>query len=116
MRLEGDLARLENSQLVRRSDDFELAYVFKHTLSQETAYSSLLVKRRRQVHRQVAQSIERLYADRLDEFAPLLARHYNEAGDDVKTLEYATRAADGASRIYANGEAVANYSLALDVA
>ncbi len=116
MNLDRSLAQLENSQLIRRAEDLDVAYAFKHTLSQETAYASLLVKKRREVHRQVAQSIERLYADHLDDQAALLAQHYAEAGDDAKTLEYATRAGDAAARIYANVEAVANYSLALDVA
>jgi tetratricopeptide (TPR) repeat protein len=114
--LEDQLLQLENAQLIRRLAEEEAAYLFKHTLSQETAYNSLLVKRRREVHRQVAGSIERLYADRLDEYSALLARHYAEAGDDAKTLEFATRAGDAAARIYAGSEAVENYSLALEVA
>lgn len=124
MNLDRSLEQLETSQLIRRADDpdpsagsgRDLAYVFKHTLSQETAYGSLLVKKRRDVHRQVARSIERLYADSLDDQAALLAQHYAQAGDDEKALEYATRAGDAAMRIYANAEAVAQYSLAIDVA
>ncbi len=116
MNLDRSLAELENSQLIRRAEDLDVAYAFKHTLSQETAYASLLVKKRREVHRRVAQSIERLYGDSLDAQAALLAQHYAEAGDDAKTLEYAMRAGDTAMRIYANAEAVAQYSLALDMA
>ena len=114
--LEGQLTRLENSDLVRRLSEAELAYLFKHTLTQETAYESLLLKKRREIHLRVAQSYEQFYPDRLDEFAVLLAQHYGEAGDDAKTLEYETRAGDVAARRYANAEAFVAYSHALEIA
>jgi tetratricopeptide (TPR) repeat protein len=116
MSLDARLGQLENAQLVRRADDPELAYLFKHTLTQETAYQSLLLKTRREIHRRVAEAIERLHAERLDDYAGILARHYAEAEDDAKTLEYAMRAGDVAARVYANVEALAHYSLALEVA
>ncbi len=116
MSLDTRLAQLEHAQLVRRADDSDPAYLFKHTLTQETAYQSLLVKARREIHRRVAEAIERQYAGRLDENAGILAQHYAQAQDDAKTLEYALRAGDVAARVYANVEALANYSLALKVA
>ncbi len=116
MLLDAQLTQLELSQLIRRSDDQDLAYLFKHTLTQETAYQSLLVKTRREIHRRVAEAIERQYAERLDDYAGILAQHYAQAQDDAKTLEYALRAGDVAARVYANVEALANYSLALEVA
>lgn len=108
------LAELEDLSLVRRSQEDEPAYLFKHALTQESAYQSLLVKTRRQVHRQIAEAYESVYAERLDEFASLLSRHFSEAGVDAKTIEYATRAGDLASRVYANSEAIAHYSLAIE--
>ncbi len=62
--LPAQLAQLENAQLVRRLADEDLAYVFKHTLTQETAYESLLVKKRRAIHRAAVLSDEA----RLDAF------------------------------------------------
>lgn len=124
MILEAQLSQLEDSQLIRRSIETEssagpgagLAYLFKHTLTQETAYESLLLKKRREVHSHVARAYERFYSDRLDEFAALLAQHYGAAGDDAKTLEYEIRAGDVAARKYANAEAVAHYSRGLEIA
>jgi tetratricopeptide (TPR) repeat protein len=110
------LAQLEQSQLIRRLDEDDSAYTFKHILAQEAVYSSLLVKRRRELHRRVAEHYERLYGDALDTVAELLAYHYAEAGDDAKTLRYATLAGDVAAQWYANVEAVAHYSQALAVA
>ncbi len=116
MNLDNQLARLESAQIVHRTDDPDPAYLFKHTLTQETAYQSLLQKRRREIHHRVAQAYETIYADRLDENAALLEQHYAEAGDDAKALTYASLAGDAAARVYANAEAISHYSLALELA
>ncbi len=55
--LTAQLEQLESAQLVRRLPDEERAYLFKHALTQDAAYQSLLVKRRRGIHRLVAQPI-----------------------------------------------------------
>ena len=115
MNLETELVQLETAQLVRRGDDPELQYLFKHALTQEAVYESLLRAKRREIHAQVARVYEDTYAERLDEIAALLAQHYAEAGADAKTLEYATRAGDAAARLYANAEAVMHYTRALEI-
>jgi tetratricopeptide (TPR) repeat protein len=116
MTLDQLLDKLETTQIVNRVSDVEAAYQFKHTLTQETVYRSLLRAKRRETHGQVARTYEELYADRLDEYAPVLAQHYAEAGDDAKTLVYAMRAGDAAARISAHAEAVVFYSQALQIA
>ncbi len=108
------LEQLENAQLVRRLMDEELAYLFKHALTQESAYESILIKRRRELHRRVAEAYEALYAERLDEFAALLAHHYFQGGDYDRTFEYAVRAGDLAAERYAYSEAHLAYRQALD--
>lgn len=113
--LRTQLDQLENTQLLRRLTDEELTYLFKHTLTQESAYESLLQKTRRELHRRVGESYEKFYPDRLDEYAALLAHHYDAANDDEKTLEYATRAGDAAARLYANQEAKAFFLRAIEV-
>jgi tetratricopeptide (TPR) repeat protein len=111
------LAQLEAVQLVRRLSDPELAYIFKHILVQESAYNSVLIKRRRELHRQVAHAIEATFADRLEDLAAMLAHHYAEAGDDpLATLKYARMAGDSASRRYAIAEAIQHYDAALAAA
>jgi tetratricopeptide (TPR) repeat protein len=107
------LAQLENAQLVRRAADEELSYLFKHALTQESAYESLLLKRRRRIHRLVAEAYERSYPDHLDGIASLLAHHFVESGDDEKIVEYAMRAGDHARRLSGQTEAGAHYALAL---
>jgi tetratricopeptide (TPR) repeat protein len=114
--LEPQLAQLESAQLVRRLTEDDLAYLFKHALVQDTAYESLLKHDRKRLHRAVAETLERAYSTRLDEFAARLAQHYAEAGDDAKTLEYATRAGDVAARVYANDEALIYFDQAIRLA
>ncbi len=109
-----ELAELENAQLVRPASNGELTYLFKHGLTQEAAYESLLLKKRHEIHRLVANAYEQLYPDRLDENAALLAKHYAEAGDDDKTFVYAVRSGDAAARVFAYSEAGAHYAQALD--
>ena len=89
---------------------------FKHGLTQDAAYDSLLKNQRRELHHLVAVTYEELYPDHLDEYAALLAQHYAHAGDDAKTLKYSVRAGDVAARIYANAEAVVHYTRALQAA
>src|SRR5205085_8248499 len=88
--------------------------IFRHALTQQAAYDSILNTARREIHLTVAQTYERLYADRLDALAALLARHYAEAGDDAKTVGYAIRAADRAMQRNAQTEARMYYAQALD--
>lgn len=113
-KLAAALTLLERTELVRRSPGEEAEYLFKHILTQESAYDSLLVKKRHEIHQRVAAAYEQLHAERLDEFAALLAEHYSRAGDDAKTLEYSIRAAEAAVRLFAESEAVAHYTRALD--
>ena len=114
MNLETTLATLQAIEILRRLDELGLTYSFKHALMQDKAYQSLLIRTRREVHRRVAEAYEQLYADRLDEFAALLAHHYAQVGDDAKTFEYAIQAGDRAIRLYAYAEARTHLAHALD--
>jgi class 3 adenylate cyclase/tetratricopeptide (TPR) repeat protein len=91
-------------------------YAFHHSLTQESTYGTILLRTRRALHRQVGEAFEELYGDRIEEFAPLLARHFQEAGDDDRTLRYAAIAGDHAAKLYANAEAVTHYTNAIDAA
>ncbi len=108
-----DLRRLE---LVRAVDSDSEEYIFKHALVQDTVYASLLKTDRKELHRAVAVALEQEGQGQLDELAARLAQHYDEAGDARKTLDYAARAGDAAARVYANAEAVTQYTLALTAA
>ena len=74
------LSRLKDSEfLYERGIYPEASYTFKHALTQEVAYQSLLVKRRKELHEKIGQAIERIYEERLEEFYEMLAYHYSRA-------------------------------------
>lgn len=114
--LERHLLTLEKVDLIRESARHpELEYSFRHALAQETVYKSILRKRRKQYHLKVAEALEQLFTDRVEETTPLLAHHLYEAGDP-RAQRYLTLAADAAFRLYANAEAVIHYTRALELA
>jgi class 3 adenylate cyclase/tetratricopeptide (TPR) repeat protein len=115
--LRGRLDMLERVGLIRETARTpEREYAFHHSLTQEAAYGTILRRDRRALHLRVAGALEGLYANRLEDFAPLLARHFQEAGDDERTVRYASLAADHAGRLYANAEAITQYGAAIDAA
>ena len=91
----------------------ELAYMFKHALTQDVAYESLLVQRRRDLHGLVGRAIEELYADRLPEHYEMLAHHFSRAEDWPRALDYLLKAAEKATRAFGLRQALALYGDAL---
>lgn len=112
-----DLRELVGRDLIRVTHNGSQAeFTFRHALTQEAAYGTLLAKHRRAMHRRVAEVLEGKAGDRLVEVAPQLALHFSEAGEDAQTLTYAAMAGDAASRLHASAEAEAHYRTGLDVA
>ena len=112
----GTLSQLETAGLLSlASVQPELEYIFKHPFFQEAAYDSLVKRDRKRLHLQVGEALEDLYADRLPEFAPRLAEHFDQAGEKERALHYYVLAGDTAAQIYANAEAVMHYTRALDI-
>ena len=93
----------------------ELAYMFKHALTHDVAYNSLLMQHRKELHRLVAMAVEELYAERLPESYEMLAYHYERGEVWEKALEYLVKAGQKAQQAYANQEALDHYSRALDI-
>ena len=93
----------------------ELAYMFKHALTQDVAYNSLLIQRRKALHRLVAMAIEELYPERLAEYYEMLAHHYEQAEVWDKALEYLVKAGEKSQQAYASQAALAHFDRALAV-
>lgn len=111
------LRELKAIELIYEKSLFpELAYMFKHALTHEVAYNSLLVQRRRELHRMIAQAIEELYGDRLAEQFEVLAHHFLRAEEWGKALEYLLKAAEKAARAFATREAINLYDQAAEAA
>ena len=116
-RTEDSLRALKAIELIYERSLFpELAYMFKHALTHEVAYNSLLVQRRKELHHLIALAIEELYADRLAEHAEVLGYHFLRAEDWAKALDYLRQAAEKAARAYANREALVLLDQALEAA
>lgn len=86
---------------------------FKHALTQEVAYESLLTERRRELHQRAAEVLEALHAEHPEEAYDQLIYHYPRAGDPEKTVHYLTLFAARAARSYAHAEAAKALSEAL---
>ena len=93
----------------------ELEYAFKHAFTQEATYQGILQQRRKQFHHQVAQGIERLYQERLEEYYEELAHHYSRSDDTEKAVEYLLKAGEKAKASYANEAAIAHFQRALEL-
>jgi class 3 adenylate cyclase/tetratricopeptide (TPR) repeat protein len=91
-------------------------YHFRHALTREVAYDSLLYARRRELHRFIAQGIETLYTDRLDEYVTSLAHHYLEAEEWAQAFRFQRRAGERAQGLFANKNAIAYFRRALTLA
>src|SRR4029079_19249939 len=94
----------------------ELSYMFKHALTHDVAYSTLLTERRRALHRIVGRAIEELYTDRLTEQYETLAHHFELGEDWPKAFDYLVKAGEKAVAAFANSDALGYLARALDVA
>ncbi len=112
--LRRSLAQLQTAEFVYEAQLFpDLEYAFKHALTHEVAYGSVLQDRRRALHAAIVAAIERLYADRLPEQVELLAHHAVRGRLLPKAVRYLREAGSKAIGRSANREAVAYLEEAL---
>lgn len=90
-------------------------FAFKHALIHDVMYEGLLKRERRELHRAVAEAIEETQAERVDEQAPALARHWLVAGDTEAALRYLLTAGRAALARGARAESHRFYSQAADL-
>jgi ABC-type oligopeptide transport system substrate-binding subunit/tetratricopeptide (TPR) repeat protein len=88
-------------------------YRFSHAVFQRYLYNDLSSGERRLLHGEIAEVLEELYAGRTEEIAVQLARHYAEAGEGEKAVEYLLEAGDQAQGLHAHQEAIKHYERAL---
>jgi class 3 adenylate cyclase/predicted ATPase len=92
----------------------DVEYVFKHALTQEVAYNSVLIERRKALHEHTARAIEQLYHDRLEERYSELAHHYSRSNNAAKAVEYLRKTAQQAVLQSAYEAAETSLTVALD--
>jgi tetratricopeptide (TPR) repeat protein len=110
--LEAALVELQRREMVReKSQNPQRTFTFKHVLTQEAAYSSILLSRRRELHSTAADILIR----RTPEAAAEIAHHLLAARQPGRALPYLVQAGDRAARAYATEEAIIHYRQVLDL-
>jgi class 3 adenylate cyclase len=105
------LNELQHKTLIRNRESAE--YIFKHAITHDVTYNSLLISRRKTLHLLTAESIEAIFPDQLEELAPNLGFHFAHGGNPQKAAAYFLQAAEKAERNYANREALNFYRQAI---
>ena len=123
-----ELSGIPDDDLIRMLGDLQLAefiyerpatgdvqYTFKHALTHDVAYQSLLAERRKLLHQRTGQAIETMYANRLDDHLTELARHFDTGGNVVKAVEYLSRSGSRTAMQGAHSEAIGHFTRALEL-
>jgi len=93
------LSILKDSELIYERGIYpESTYVFKHALTQEVVYDSILNKRKRDLHEKVGATLEEVHKENRDEYFEIIAEHYTNSSNYEKGAEYSEMAAMKASR------------------
>jgi tetratricopeptide (TPR) repeat protein len=101
------LSALKDSELIFERGIFpESSYVFRHALTREVVYNSILIKRKRNLHEVVGNTIEELYRDKIDEYYGILAEHYFASENYEKAAEYCNLAGKKAVRAVSFTDAI----------
>ena len=110
------LARLQAAEFVYEQPAFpDVEYIFKHALTQEIAYNSVLIEKRKVLHERTAQAMEEVYRHRLDDHYSELAYHYSRSGNTQKAIDYLQLAGQQAVQRSANTEAISHLTAAIEL-
>ncbi len=109
------LSHLQAGEFIYEQPAFpDIEYTFKHALTQEVAYNSLLLERRKTVHERAAQTMEALFHATLADHYSDLAHHYSRSGNTPKAIDYLYRAGQQAVQRSAHAEAAPHFTAALE--
>jgi len=113
--LKSCLLNLQGLEFIYEKSLFpELEYVFKHILTRQVAYNSLLQQRRKEIHEKIGRAIEALYPDRIEEFYEMLAHHYSRSNDFKKAYHFLKLSGDKVIRNHSASEAFSYYKDAME--
>lgn len=111
--LDPALGTLETREIIREKESVpQREYLFKHAVTQETAYATILMSKRRELNRRVADCLERVDPERVNE----IAWHLVEAKEDARALPYLIGAGERAARAYSIPEAIGYFTRAVEIA
>jgi tetratricopeptide (TPR) repeat protein len=102
------LSVLKDSELIYERGIYpESTYIFRHALTRQVVYDSILTKRKIKLHGEIGNAIEELYKDNIGEHCEVLAGHYITSEDYEKGAEYSSLAAKKARMGASFNDAVA---------
>lgn len=108
------LSALKDLELIYERGIFpQTAFIFKHALTREVVYDSILTKRRKKLHGDIGNAIESHYQARLEEFYEILAYHFSMTENAEKAIEYWHMAGRRALKLYAVDETTEYFTRAL---
>jgi len=108
------LSALKDSELLYERGIYpQSTYIFRHTLTREVVYDSILAARKERLHVQTGDAIEEIYGDNLDEYYAALAEHYIKGNEPTKAVDYSAKAGDKATRLFAWDQAKRHYEAVL---
>jgi predicted ATPase len=114
--LEGTLAELRAAEFIYEQPVLaDTEYIFKHALTQEVAYNSLLIERRKQLHERAGLALESIFAEQLEDHLTQLAHHYSHSDNLDKAVEYLGRAGQQALQRSAYADAIRGLNAAIDL-
>ena len=93
----------------------DLEYTFKHALTHDVAYNSVLNERRRLLHERIGSGLESVYRDNLGDHLAALTHHYAHSGNHEKAVEYCLLAIEQSTERGSVAEAVALFETGLDL-
>ena len=93
----------------------DVQYTFKHALTHDVAYKSVLVERRKLLHERIGSAMEASFAQSIDDHLSQLAYHYGRSANVRKALEYLGLAGQQAHRRLAHGETIVHLNAALQL-
>jgi len=93
----------------------DLEYIFKHALTQEVTYNSLLIEQRKRLHERAGEALESSFAGQLDDRLDELAHHYSRSDNVEKAVEYLGRAGERALQRSAHADAIDRLTTAIDL-
>jgi predicted ATPase len=110
------LASLQRKEFLYEQPAFpESEYIFKHALTQDVAYGTVLQEQKKLLHERTGQALEALYAATLPEHYSDLAHHYQRSGNVEKAVVYLHLAGQQAVQRSANTEAITHLTAALEL-
>jgi predicted ATPase len=114
--LERRLSRLQAGEFIYEQPAAgDVEYTFKHALTQEVTYNSVLVERRKLLHERAGNALESMFAEQLDDHLDELAHHYSRSENVDKAVEYLGRAGQQALQRSAYADAIRSLKAAIDL-